>query len=140
MILRYGNVFGPRQDAEGEAGVISIFINRLMKSLPPVIYGDGNQTRDFVYVGDVAEANVLAAEGNPGIYNIGSGSEVSINELARLISSFFSSSLEPVYEPPRKGEIYRIFLDVSKAKEFLNWEPRTELLEGLRKTVESFRG
>ncbi len=139
VILRYGNVYGPRQESEGEAGVVSIFLRRLNNNKPPVIYGDGNQTRDFVYVEDVAQANILAVNGRPGIYNIGTGHETTVNELANLLISLTDSDLSPLYTQPREGEIYRIFLHIELAEKDLNWKPRFSLEEGLRRTVESFR-
>jgi UDP-glucose 4-epimerase len=139
VILRYGNVYGPRQESEGEAGVVSIFLSRLDKNEPPVIYGDGNQTRDFVYVEDVAQANILAVTGRPGIYNIGTGHETTVNELASLLISLTDSDLSPLYTQPREGEIYRIFLHIELAEKNLNWNPRFSLEEGLKRTVESFR-
>jgi UDP-glucose 4-epimerase len=138
VVLRYGNVYGPRQVSEGEAGVVSIFLNRLKNNTPPIIYGDGSQTRDFIYVEDVAFANILAVSGEPGVYNIGTGKEVTVNELARMVVSLMSSSLSPLYHSPRPGDIYRIFLDNSLAERKLGWKPRFNLEEGLKKTVESF--
>lgn len=139
VILRYSNVYGPRQESEGEAGVVSIFLSRLNNNEPPVIYGDGNQTRDFVYVEDVAQANILAVNGRPGVYNIGTGNETTVNELAGLLISLTDSDLSPLYTHPREGEIYRIFLHIELAERDLNWKPRFSLEEGLKKTVESFR-
>ncbi len=138
VILRYGNVYGPRQESEGEAGVVSIFLSRLNNNKSPIIYGDGNQTRDFVYVEDVAQANILAVNVRPGIYNIGTGHETTVNELANLLISLTNSDLSPLYTQPREGEIYRIFLHIGLAEKDLNWKPRFSLEEGLRRTVEGF--
>ncbi len=139
VILRYGNVYGPRQESEGEAGVVSIFLSRLNNNKPPVIYGDGSQTRDFIYVEDVALANILAVSGRPGIYNIGTGDETTVSELASLLISLTDSDLSPLYTQPREGEIYRVFLQIELAEKGLNWKPRFSLEEGLKRTVESFR-
>lgn len=137
-ILRYGNVYGPRQDPLGEAGVIAIFISKVMRGERPVIFGDGNQTRDYVYVGDVVKFNLMIHEKQlTGIYNIGTGIETSVNKLFSLIKNLMDTSLEPVYDAPRPGELRRSALCAEKAKG-LGWNP-IPLEEGLKITIEWFR-
>ncbi|MFQ6137178.1 MAG: GDP-mannose 4,6-dehydratase [Candidatus Hydrothermarchaeales archaeon] len=129
--LRYGNVYGPRQDPLGEAGVIAIFLDRLSKNKRPIIFGDGEQTRDFVHVTDVVEANLLAME-REGVFNIGTGVETSVNGLVQIMSKVIGRGIEPSYADERKGEVKRIYLDIRKAREILGWEPRTTLEEGIK--------
>ena len=138
VILRYGNVFGPRQDPFGEAGVISIFLSQVLKGESPVIFGDGFQTRDFVFVEDVVEANMKALQYNsfPRIFNIGTGIETSVNEIFSTIISIAGAKLPPKYSPERKGEVKRIALDISRSFEKLSWTPKTTLDEGIKKTWE----
>ena len=135
VILRYANVYGPRQDPLGEAGVIAIFTGRILNEENPIIYGDGNQTRDYIYVGDIVKANLIAMDGRQGIYIIGTGIETSVNELVKMFSAILNKDIKPVYEPPRKGEVQRITLDVTKAKEELGFIPQFSLEEGLKKTI-----
>ncbi|MBA2840122.1 UDP-glucose 4-epimerase [Methanococcus maripaludis] len=130
-ILRYSNVYGERQDPLGEAGVISIFIDKMKNGESPVIYGDGNQTRDFVNVKDVAKANLMALNWKNDILNIGSGKEISVNELFSIISSETGFAKDPIYEKEREGEVYRIYIDYSKAKT-LGWVPEVELKNGIK--------
>ncbi|MBA2852739.1 UDP-glucose 4-epimerase [Methanococcus maripaludis] len=130
-ILRYSNVYGKRQDPLGEAGVISIFIDKMKKGETPIIYGDGNQTRDFVNVKDVAKANLMALDWKNDIVNIGSGKETSVNELFKIISSETGFNKDPIYENERDGEVYRIYIDYSKAKR-LGWIPEVELENGIK--------
>ena len=138
VILRYGNVYGPRQDPLGEAGVIAIFTGRILNGKPPVIYGDGNQTRDYIFVEDVVKANILAMEGKEGIYNVGTGIETSVNDLVKMFSKVLNKHIEPIYGPPRKGEVQRISLDISKAREELGFIPEFSLENGIRKTIKWF--
>ena len=140
VILRYANVYGPRQDPLGEAGVVAIFTGKILKGEKPVIYGDGAQTRDYIYVEDVVEANVLALNGKEGVYNIGTGKETSINELIEIFSKVLGREIKLEYAPPRKGEIRRISLDGEKAKKELSFVPKYSLEEGLKKTIEWYRG
>jgi len=140
VILRYANVYGPRQDPLGEAGVVAIFTGKILKGEKPVIYGDGTQTRDYVFVEDVVRANVLALEGKEGIYNIGTGSETSVNELIEIFSKVLGREIKSEYAPPRKGEVSRISLDGEKAKRELGFVPKYSLPEGIRKTIEWYRG
>ncbi len=134
-ILRYANVYGERQNPKGEAGVISIFVNKMLKGERPTIYGDGNQTRDFVYVGDVVDANILAMTWKNEIVNIGTGKETSVNEIFNVIRSILGFKKDPIYTSPRPGEVRRIYLDISKARS-LGWEPKVDLHEGIRRVVE----
>jgi len=135
VILRYANIYGPRQDPLGEAGVIAIFTGRILNGEEPIIYGDGNQTRDYVYVEDIVRTNLLAMDGKQGIYNIGTSIETSVNELAKMFSTILNKDIKPVYEPPRKGEVQRIALDGTKANKELGFRPQFSLEEGLRKTI-----
>ena len=139
MILRYSNVYGPRQDPLGEAGVISIFINSLLSGKQPLIFGDGGQTRDFVFVGDIASANMAAAKSSSsGIYNVGTGKETSINELLRTISNLTGSAVEPLHAEALK-EVRRMSFDFSKFRKDTGWEPRASLESGLEHTIGYFR-
>ncbi len=133
-ILRYSNVYGERQDPRGEAGVISIFIDKMLKNQNPVIFGDGNQTRDFVYVGDVARANLMALNWKNEIVNIGTGKETSVNELFNIIKNEIGFKRTAIYDKPREGEVYRIYLNIKKA-ESLGWKPEVDLKEGIKKVV-----
>jgi len=139
VILRYANVYGPRQDPLGEAGVVAIFTGKILKGEKPVIFGDGTQTRDYVYVEDVVKANVLALEGKEGIYNIGTGKETSVNELIDIFSKVLGREIKPEYAPPRKGEVSRISLDADMAKRELGFVPKYSLEEGIRKTIEWYK-
>ncbi len=134
--LALANVYGPRQDPHGEAGVVSIFGSRLNAGEPCVIYGDGKQTRDFVYVGDVARAFVAAAKhrGNE-TYNIGTGIETSINDLYETMAKLSEVESPPTYKEARTGELQRNALDHTKATKSLAWTPKTPLEEGLKKTL-----
>ncbi len=134
-ILRYSNVFGERQDPLGEAGVISIFIDKILKGQSPVIFGDGNQTRDFVYVGDVANANLMALNWKNKIVNIGTGVETSVNKLYEVIANELNFKNNAIYKAPREGEVYKIALNIDYAKK-LGWKPVISLEEGIKKTVE----
>jgi UDP-glucose 4-epimerase len=137
--LRLGNVYGPRQDPLGEAGVIAIFCGRLRAGERPTVFGDGRQTRDYIYVGDVVEA-ALAAAGSQasGPINIGSGIETDVLELAaRLAEIEGSENFEPELAPPRAGEVQHIALDAGKAERELGWRATTTVAEGLRLTLES---
>jgi UDP-glucose 4-epimerase len=138
--LRYGNVFGPRQDPLGEAGVIAIFCGRLLAGERPTIFGDGRQTRDYVYVGDVVAAN-LAAAGSAvgGPVNIGRGVPVSVLDLAEALGSIEGRDLDPEFAPPRLGEVQDIHLDPARARAELGWEARVGLEEGLELTLASLR-
>jgi UDP-glucose 4-epimerase len=137
--LRLGNVYGPRQDPLGEAGVIAIFCGMLRSGGRPTVYGDGRQTRDYIYVGDVVAAVLAAAESEAtGPLNIGTGKETDVLELAEALGRLGGADgFEPEFAPPRAGEVQRIALDASRAEGALGWRPRTGLEEGLRLTLDS---
>ena len=135
--LRFGNVYGPRQDPHGEAGVVAIFLGKLAEGEPPRIFGDGSQTRDYVYAGDVAQATLAGAGQDGGVFNVGTGEETSVLDLYELCRRVAGSELEAEEAPPRLGEIQRSVLDVSRAKRDLGWSPEVPLEEGLRRTWES---
>ncbi|MFH1774187.1 MAG: GDP-mannose 4,6-dehydratase [Methanobacteriota archaeon] len=140
VALRYGNVYGPRQSGTGEAGVVAIFANKVLHSERPTINGDGNQTRDFVYVSDVVRANTLALEnGRNRVYNIATGKETSVNEIFDMIKKILNTSIKPGHAPPIKGEVRRIYLNVEKAEKELGWKPEVELEEGIEKLLEYMR-
>ena len=140
LALRYGNVYGPGQDGSGEAGVVAITSARLVSGLPPRVRGDGEQTRDFVHVGDVARAN-LAALGcdATGAVNVGTGSETSVNQVIASLSRAAGYGGDLVREPMPPGEVRRSCLDVSRAAELLRWRPRVELDAGLAATYRHFQ-
>jgi UDP-glucose 4-epimerase len=137
--LRYGNVYGPRQDPHGEAGVVAIFFGRLAAGEPPRIFGDGRQTRDYVYAGDVARATLAAAGRDGGVFNIGTGVETSVLELYALCRRVAGAEVEAEPAPPRRGDLQRSVLDVSRAATELGWQPEVGLEDGLRRTWESFQ-
>ncbi len=138
--LRYANVYGPRQDPHGEAGVVAIFCGRLLAGDPCTIYGDGSQTRDYVFVGDVARANLLAAEKRlDGAVNVGTGIETDVNRLHAILARAAGSEARPRYAPARPGEQRRSCIDPSAAAAALGWRPEVSLEEGLRRTLEWFR-
>lgn len=134
--LRYFNVYGPRQDPNSQyAAAIPRFIKRAAEGEPPLIYGDGEQTRDFVFVKDVVEANIMAAESQAsGIFNIGTGKSITVNELANLILSITGSKVKPVHQSPRAGEIRHSLADIAKARSF-GYQPKYSLEAGLRQTI-----
>jgi UDP-glucose 4-epimerase len=138
--LRYGNVFGPRQDPNGEAGVIAIFAKRFLKHDSVRIDWDGEQQKDYVYVEDVARANLLALDhGDNEIFCIGTGRGASVNELYRILEKISDYTPEIVHAPKRPGDIYLAYFDSSKAARGLGWKPQETLEEGIRKTVDFFR-
>lgn len=139
-VLRYANVFGPRQDPFGEAGVVAIFMQKMLNGERPTINGDGEQTRDFVYVGDVARANILAMQNRSNdIFNIGTGIETSINALYENIKMITNFKLDKKYAEPKQGEQRRSVVDNAKARQILRWSPEKSLIEGLMGTYEYFK-
>lgn len=135
-ILRYPNVYGPRQDPHGEAGVVAIFIGRMLADEPVTIFGDGEQTRDFVYVGDIARASIAALANASGVsINLGSDLGSSVNDVFRTLAAITDYRHEATYGPPRRGDVYQIALTGSRAREVLGWEPSVSLLQGLEETV-----
>lgn len=138
--LRYANVYGPRQSSKGEGGVISIFFKKMLNGEVPYIFGDGEQTRDFVYVKDVASANLLSIErGTNGIFNIGTNSKTSINELFQIIKSLTSSNISPIPMPERDGDIRHSRLDNTNAVNLLAWNPVYDLQTGLTETLKYYK-
>ncbi len=138
--LRYANVYGPRQDPDGEAGVVAIFIQKLLNSEQAIVDGNGRQTRDFVYVEDVVEANLaVMGQETQGTYNVGTGEETSINDLLRILIAHTNSTCKEVHGPAKNAEQVRSVIDSSKLRQELSWEPKTELSEGLKRTVDYFR-
>lgn len=138
--LRYANVYGPRQDPYGEAGVVAIFTKQMLQGKQPIINGDGKQTRDFVYVSDVARANLLALKHDViGEINISTGIETSINQAFHEIKKLTPSKAPEIHGPPMPGEQLRSVLSFEKAKSVLGWEPTTPLPEGLKNTVTFFQ-
>ncbi len=139
--LRYANVYGPRQNGLGEAGVVAIFIEKFLAGEQPVINGDGLQTRDFVYVGDVVTANLLALNyPKAGVFNIGTGRETDIRTIFLKLKELTGSSFGPVHGPAKPGEQRRSVLDCRQAQDLLNWQPEITLTDGLTHTVAAFRG
>ena len=135
-VLRLSNVYGPRQDSYGEAGVVSIFSNKMLSNEPVTIFGNGNQTRDFIYVGDVTSAFKLAMEKDKSFsVNISSGKSVTINELYELMSGIVGNSIDANYENIRLGDLTHSVLSNDLAKKLLGWVPVTDLLEGAKRTV-----
>ena len=140
IIFRYGNVFGPRQNPSGEAGVVAIFYNRLLKAQAPIINGDGEQTRDYIFVRDVVNANLLALKLNSSdTFNVGTGKETSVNELTNLILEVAESNIEVKGSKKNNFEQRRSCLDYKKLKESLNWSPEFSLKDGLSETFIFFK-
>lgn len=138
--LRYANVYGPRQDPEGEAGVVAIFIQKMLNNEQAVINGNGRQTRDFVFVEDVVEANLaVMGQDTQGTYNVGTGVETSINDLFRILIQHTGSTCKEVHGPAKKGEQARSVIDSTRLRHELSWDPKADLSDGLKKTVEYFR-
>jgi UDP-glucose 4-epimerase len=138
--LRYANVYGPRQNTAGEAGVVAVFCEALRRNEAVVIHGDGGQTRDFVFVGDVAHANVLAVESSvSGTFNVSTGSETDVNTLFRLLAVAFGSRAAPLRGTARSGDIRRSVLDPRRAAQALGWHAEIDLQAGLAVTAEWFR-
>ena len=137
--LRYANVYGPRQDPLGEAGVVAIFVGRMLHDEPVTINGDGTQKRDFTYVADIAKANVLASENGSGICNLGSGVATDINTIFRHLAKLTDCRRPAVYGPAKLGEVHTIYLDARRAHQMLNWNPVVSLTDGLQKVVDHFR-
>jgi UDP-glucose 4-epimerase len=134
VALRYSNVYGPRQNPHGEAGVVAIFCSRILSGNPCQIFGDGNQTRDYVFAEDVARANILAVNAPAGRYNIGTEIETSVNDLVMVLRRAARREFNVEYAPPRPGEVQRIALDVALAKRVLGWSPKVNFEDGIRRT------
>jgi len=139
-VLRFPNVYGPRQDPYGEAGVVAIWTNQMLAGEAPVINGTGEQARDFCYVGDIARANVLALDaGSGGIYNLGTGVGTSINQVFASLKNATGYEADGLHGPAKLGEVFCIYLDASAAARDLGWEPEVSLDEGLKRTVAYFQ-
>lgn len=139
-ILRYPNVYGPRQDPLGEAGVVSIFIGQMLRDIEAIINGDGEQLRDYVYISDVVRANILALTmGDGGIYNLGWGTGVSVNKVFRSLKEMTNYRHNEIHGPPKLGEVRNCYLDARKIKCDLGWSPLVVLDEGLSKTLDYLR-
>ena len=139
-ILNLSNVYGPRQDPHGEAGVMSIFTGKMLNNENPIIYGDGNQTRDYIYVADVVSALIKSSENDSDLFlNIGTGVETSVDELVSLIASKTSWHGEPDYKPQRDGELLRSVLNNNKAKQSLDWLPIYDINRGIEELVNWFK-
>ncbi len=138
--LRYGNVYGPRQNPPGEAGVVAIFLNKMLKGEQPIINGDGDQTRDYVYVEDVVKANILALENidKVGIYNVGTSIEISVNDLFKEINKNFDNKYKEVHGPAKLGEQKTSCLNYEKIKKDMNFIPKTDFSEGIKETYKWF--
>jgi len=139
--LRYANVFGPRQNPHGEAGVVAIFLNKMLSNDQPVINGDGKQTRDYVFVEDIVAANLAALKNfqKSGIYNVGTGKETSVNRLFKEINRCFGNRFKEMRGPAKAGEQKTSSLNSSKIRKAFGWSPKIELAEGIKKTFEWFR-
>lgn len=140
IALRFGNIFGPRQNPHGEAGVVAIFCDRLLADEQAVIYGDGEQTRDYTFVADVVRANVAALETDTtGVFNVGTGVETSVNDLFRTLRDIAGSSMPEEHKPARPGEQQRSVLDGKRSAEVLGFSPKYSVKEGLAETFEWFK-
>lgn len=138
-ILRYANVYGPRQNPEGEAGVVAIFTNKLLNNENPVINGTGKQTRDYIFVGDVVSANLKTlSEDGSNIYNVGTGTETDVIQIFNLLNQITGQNAKELYRPQAKGEQMRSVITSKKLMTKFNWQPATKLSDGLKITVESF--
>jgi len=139
--FRYGNVYGPRQDPKGEAGVVAIFCSQMLSGIQPTLFGDGKKTRDYVYVDDVVSANLKALEGagDGEVFNIGWGKEVTDFSVFDTVRKSLGARCEPRYAPKRPGELDRISLDCAKAAVQLGWRPQVDFQEGIRRAVEYYR-
>lgn len=139
-VLRYPNVYGPRQDPHGEAGVVAIFTGQMLRGQPVTIYGSGEQVRDFVYVADCARANLMVLQAGGGrVYNLGSSAGTSINQIFDHLKTVTGYAQQANYGPAKPGETFRIYLDSSRAHQELGWQPTIDLPDGLERTVEYFR-
>jgi UDP-glucose 4-epimerase len=140
MALRYSNVYGPRQNPYGEAGVVAIFAIQMLTGKQPTIFGPGDKTRDYAHVSDIVQANITALnKGKNAIYNIGTGMETSDQEIFDTLAGVLGYTGKPEYAPVRKGEVYRISLDCSKARRELGWSPKLSLKEGIAQTAEYYK-
>jgi UDP-glucose 4-epimerase len=140
VAMRYANVYGPRQDPHGEAGVVAIFCGRILEDRPVTIYGDGGQTRDYVFVADVVRANMAAVASNvSGAFNVGTGVETDVNQLYAALARIAGTDRAPEFGPPRAGEQRRSVILPARAAKELGWRPQVELSDGLAQTLRFFR-
>lgn len=140
VALRYANIYGPRQNPEGEAGVVAIFTTKMLQGAAPIINGEGTQTRDYVYVGDVVKANTLALRAKGfHVYNVGTGIETDVNTIFRMLRTATGSTCEEKHGEAKKGEQLRSVLDYRRISEELGWKPEVTLADGLHRTVDYFR-
>lgn len=139
VALRYANVYGPRAKPHTEAGVVTIFATAMLRGEPPTVFGDGHQTRDFVYIDDVVAANLLALDRGEGVVNIGTGRETSVLELFGMLAELTGFGASPAFGPPRPGEVRHSSLDFGRARRLLGWEPTVGLKAGLSRVVTAFR-
>ena len=138
--LRYSNVYGPRQDPYGEAGVISIFTEKLLRGEAPLIHGTGRQTRDFIFVDDVVDANLsVLHHGLAGVFNVGTGVETSVLELCSMLKRLAGVDIREQYGPEQAGEVQRSCLDAARLKKETDWYPKVSLADGLKRTIDHFR-
>jgi UDP-glucose 4-epimerase len=142
VALRYFNIFGPRQDPKSEyAAVIPKFINAFLAGKRPVIFGDGEQSRDFTFVANAVEANILASKSETAVgkyYNIAVGGQYTLNTLIKMLQDIIGVDIEPIYDPPRRGDILHSYADITRARKELNFDPKVDFPTGLKKTVEWF--
>lgn len=139
-ILRYANVYGPRQDHKGEAGVIAIFAARMLNNESVTVFGNGKQMRDYVYISDVVGANVKSlTKADNQILNIGTDKAIALNDIVKVMSFMSGTEKKPVYKPKRDGELFKSFLNNKKALKVLGWEPKVDISEGIKKTLAYFR-
>lgn len=135
-VMRYSNVYGPRQDSTGEGGVVAIFCENMLENKVPLIFGDGTQTRDFVFVKDVVNANIIAlTDLNNGIYNVATDTKISVNELFNTVNILLDKNMRPIYKEERKGDIKHSYMTYNKINKECGWEPKYSLEEGLKQTI-----
>lgn len=139
VALRYGNVYGPRQDPDGHAGVVAIFAGKMMRGEKPIIYGDGSSERDYVFVSDVVAANILALKYGTGPINIATGCGTSVSQIYETLSNLLDWNDGYEQRPSRPGEVQRVFLSIERAKKDIKWQPKVGLMEGVRITLEWIR-
>jgi UDP-glucose 4-epimerase len=139
VALRYSNVYGPRQDSSGEGGVVAIFCEKMLQDSSPYIFGDGNQTRDFVYIKDVVKANLIAMESNKsGIYNVSTCTKITVNELFDIVAKASGKAIKPIYTSEREGDITHSYMSYDKIKGELGWTPEYDIHSGIKETISYF--
>ena len=140
VIFRYANVYGPRQDPKGEAGIVAILAEKFLAGQPPHIFGDGEQTRDYVFVGDVAEASLrVLAEWKAGVYNVGTARETTVNELVEIVADALGERVEPIHDAPVPGELRRSSLEPAALRERYGWAPGVSIEEGVHRAMPYYR-